>query len=468
MHAANRNGSMPDASPPPEHRATRAIQRMVEFAPSTGGLALWVRHVNSSNGMDAPPATTDGNTIFYSAAFEALTLPQQAGVVAHEVLHIALRHPQRFLDLRSLLGDVDLQLFNICADAIVNTTLQHLNWLALPAAPVLLDVLVKTALGVQENAETSLLKWDVESLYRAIDDRRSGQHNGKQQASQSGKYRQEGGKGHDEQGQNGETALTGRRRDSAGGRHDGPRAAQARALGANTPIDLAPGAAPADTPENEADRAREWGERLARGHANDGAFSMLRALAADMPRSRTPWEQVLRVQLARGLAMKPALSWSRPTRSYIANQGRAAQNRRMPWEPGFTSMQNAPRLVVIVDVSGSIEAELMARFATEIVSISRRQECAMTLIIGDDRVRRVEVFKPGEADLSRIEFHGNGGTDFTPLLQAADRFNPDIGVVLSDLDGPAHFQPRWPVIWAVPAAHANNAAPFGRKLALSC
>ena len=125
---------MPDASPPPEHRATRAIQRMVEFAPSTGGLALWVRHVNSSNGMDAPPATTDGNTIFYSAAFEALTLPQQAGVVAHEVLHIALRHPQRFLDLRSLLGDVDLQLFNICADAIVNTTLQHLNWLALPAA----------------------------------------------------------------------------------------------------------------------------------------------------------------------------------------------------------------------------------------------------------------------------------------------------------------------------------------------
>ena len=27
-----------------DHRGVRAIQRMVEFAPSTGGLALWVRH----------------------------------------------------------------------------------------------------------------------------------------------------------------------------------------------------------------------------------------------------------------------------------------------------------------------------------------------------------------------------------------------------------------------------------------
>ena len=29
---------------PGDHLAVRAIQRMVEFAPSTGGLALWVQH----------------------------------------------------------------------------------------------------------------------------------------------------------------------------------------------------------------------------------------------------------------------------------------------------------------------------------------------------------------------------------------------------------------------------------------
>jgi hypothetical protein len=34
------------------------------------------------------------------------------------------------------------------------------------------------------------------------------------------------------------------------------------------------------------------------------------------------------------------------------------------------------------------------------------------------------------------------------------------------LDGPAHFKPRCPVIWAVPEAHADAAEPFGRKLVL--
>ena len=103
------------------HRGTRAVQRMVEFAPATGGLALWVAHRDLHDSADAPPAATDGNTIFYGPSFERLDLAAQTGVIAHEVLHIALRHPQRCLELHSLLGDVDLRLFNTCADAIVNS-----------------------------------------------------------------------------------------------------------------------------------------------------------------------------------------------------------------------------------------------------------------------------------------------------------------------------------------------------------
>jgi hypothetical protein len=88
------------------HRGTRAIQRMVEFAPSTGGLALWVRHEDVAAQAVTPvaafapgsaPIHTDGYTIRYEAAFERLPLARQVGLVAHEVLHIALRHPQRYL-----------------------------------------------------------------------------------------------------------------------------------------------------------------------------------------------------------------------------------------------------------------------------------------------------------------------------------------------------------------------------------
>ena len=446
------------------HRGTRAIQRMVEYAPSTGGLALWVKHVDlageaavASRPDRAPerdpapatataaaaantaatatgPATTNGHTIFYSAAFDELPLPEQAGVVAHEVLHIALRHPQRCADLRGLLGDVDESLFNTCADAIVNSTLTHLAWLQLPAAAVLLDTLLLRSLGLDQPVERSLLEWDVERLYRSIDDRRTPAQGGK--------------------------------------REDGPRAATVRALGAGTPQDLVHAAATQEHPEAQADAAREWSERLVRGHAGDGAFSMLRVLLADLPTARTPWEQVLRTRLARALTTRPGISWSRPARSYIANQGRLGRTeppRRLPWEPGFSGTRPAPRLVVVVDVSGSIDDALMDRFAREIEAITRRLEAALVLVVGDDRVQHVTHFKPGRSDLRALQFTGGGGTDFTPLLEEADRHRPDIGVVLTDLDGPARFVPRWPVIWAVPEshpAHAAAVAPFGRKLSL--
>jgi predicted metal-dependent peptidase len=453
------------------HRGTRAVQRMVEFAPSTGGLALWVLHtdVPVADGPDpkAPLVATDGQTLFYAPAFERLPLAEQVGLVAHAVLHVALRHPQRFIDMQRLLGDVDLPLFNVCADAIVNSTLSHLSWLELPANAVLLDRLLASALNLTQGVEKSLLEWDVEQLYRAIDDRRQPPQGGRRQGPQDTETHA------DAKASAGGSAATGASRDK---RTDGPRAAAARALGARTPLDLLPGASTQAAPEAEAEAAREWCERLLRAHAGDGAFSMLRTLLADLPRSRTPWEQVLRTQLARALTPQPAISWSRPARSYLANQGRAGPKRseagravprmRMPWEPGFSGYKTVPRLVLIVDVSGSIEDGLMKRFATEIEAIARRLEAGVVLVIGDERVQSVARFEPGGFKLEGIEFKGGGGTDFTPLLEEADKHRPDIGVVLTDLEGPARFRPRWPVIWAVPEACAGAVAPFGRKLGL--
>jgi Putative metallopeptidase domain/VWA-like domain (DUF2201) len=448
-----------------EHRGLRAVQRMVEFAPSTGGLALWVRHhdlPHDDDGNDTAPVATDGQTLFYAERFEQQPLDEQVGLVAHEVLHIALRHPQRFVDLQRLQGDVDQKLFNTCADAIVNSTLDHLSWLQLPKTAVRLDKLLEGALGIFENVEKSLLEWDVEQLYRAIDDRRLPPQTGRRNA----------------QGQDRAIADTA---GSGSPRSDGPRSAAVRALGAMTASDLRPGSHAQAAPEAEAQAAREWSERLLRAHANDGAFSMLRTLVADLPRSRTPWEQVLRTQLARCLTPRPAVSWSRPSRSYLANQGRAGprrpgegglvHRRRMPWEPGFSGVKTVPRLVVIVDVSGSIDKDLMQRFAREIEAIARRLEAGLVLVIGDDRVQRVVRFdpadlKPMRLDLQAVEFNGGGGTDFTPLLEEADKHRPDLAVVLTDLEGPARFRPRWPVIWAVPEACAAAVAPFGRKLGL--
>lgn len=132
----------------------------------------------------------------------------------------------------------------------------------------------------------------------------------------------------------------------------------------------------------------------------------------------------------------------------------------------MTTAKRVPRLVVVVDVSGSIEDKLMDRFAREIEAISRRQEAGLVLIVGDDQVRHVAHFPPGRSGLREVAFEGGGGTDFTPLLQEADMHRPDLALVLTDLDGPVGFKPRWPVVWVVPEAHASAVPPFGRKLVL--
>ncbi len=410
------------------HRASRAIERMVEHAPATGGLALWMRHVDAPEGEHAPPASTDGHVVAYSAAFDALPLDEQAGWVAHEVLHVALRHPQRLAQLRERIGDVDARLFNTCADAIVNAALGHLAWLRLPAGAPTLDALLVATLAIHQDVGRSLLEWDVERLYRAIDDRLAAS--------------------------------------SDAPRPDGPRSARVRALGAGTPIDLRRCDDGRDAPQARAAQAHEWAERLVRAHAGDGAHSMLRALVADLPRPRTPWEQALRVRLAHALASRPEDSWSRPSRSWLANRGRAGPHRRMPWEPGRVASRRVPRVAVVVDVSGSIGDALLARFVTELDAITRRAEADLVLVVGDDRVRRVERRAPGDCGVGGVRFEGGGGTDFTPLLEAADAYRPDVGIVLTDLEGPARFRPRWPVVWAVPASHAHAVAPFGRALVL--
>ena len=445
------------------HRGTRAIQKMVEFAPSTGGLALWIRHQDVDAESMRLFVANDGAAIYYGPAFEDLPLPVQVGMVAHQVLHVALRHPQRQAELARLLGDLDTELFNVCADAIVNSTLSHLSWLQLPAGSVLLDELLFATLEIRQGIDRSLLEWDLERLYRAIDDRRAsesalraGSGSRKQQDAEGG------GSGRGRRDER-EQAL-----DSAPGeREDGPRAARARRLAADMIRDLLP-AADADRPEHEAEQSREWRERIIRAHAGDGAHSMLRELIADLPKVRTPWELLLRTQLACGLSLRPDLSWSRPSRSYIANRGRVGRTggKRMPWEPGSSSARAVARLAVMVDVSGSIEPPLLERFAREIEAITRRMEARVVVIIGDDRVTAIETFEPGRSNLREVRFQGGGGTDFSPLLEAAERYAPDMAVFLTDLDGPADYRPSFPVLWAVPVEHAAMPHPFGRKLVL--
>ncbi len=128
---------MPDAQRCTATAATRAIQRMVEFAPSTGGLALWVRH-SDLRARAGPHARAGGDDrrhhgVLRRGVRARCPCPNRPAWSRTRCCTSRCAIRSAFVELQRLIGDVDLELFNICADAIVNRTLAHLSWLRLPA-----------------------------------------------------------------------------------------------------------------------------------------------------------------------------------------------------------------------------------------------------------------------------------------------------------------------------------------------
>ncbi|MEM6640561.1 MAG: VWA-like domain-containing protein [Pseudomonadota bacterium] len=440
------------AAPSREHRGTRALQALIERAPATGALGLWMSHrddASAPEGIKAPLAV-DAASVRYFPDFEMLSREAQMGWVAHAILHVAFRHSARREALRSSLGNLDDALFNVCADALINSTLSHLEWLQLPDGAFGVDTLLLRAMGEQTTADAALMRYDVESLYRLIDDRRP--------VSSAGRDRGQSGQQGDGEGEDGRATVEYERH---GGQADGPKSAAARSLESASPRDLLPGGEDA-SPEDAAENTRAWRERLVRGHASDGPFSLLGTIGADVPASRVPWPEVLRRYTGRALLPEPELSWSRPSRSWLANRGRTPSGQRMPLEPGTLGSRQSPRLVVVVDVSGSIDNALLARFFGHLQAIVRRTRTQAVLVIGDDRVRHVIESEPGKIDVPP-SVSGGGGTDFRPLLAESMKHRPDLIIVLTDLDGPAGSAPRCPVLWAV-TGDDEPTVPFGRSV----
>jgi predicted metal-dependent peptidase len=96
-------------------RIIRARSALVTSQPFFGSLALRLDVVARP---DVETMATDGRRLFYAPAFvESLTEPELIGVVAHEVMHCALRHFARR-------GRRDLTEWNVATDHAINLDLK--------------------------------------------------------------------------------------------------------------------------------------------------------------------------------------------------------------------------------------------------------------------------------------------------------------------------------------------------------
>ena len=401
-------------------RASQALRKLAETDPAFASLALWVRHEDSD--ARPLPAWSDGTTIRYGASFGSHSLPEQMGLAAHHILHVAFRHAARGEAMALRFGAAhDGRLFNMAADAVLNEALFRAGYI-MPRPCVLLTDLLREALDAAALPDDALARWDAERLY---------------------------------------VRLMG-----TGGRGAAMEAAEkARAFAAKRGFaeDMDGG-----TPEEGEDDG-EWRERVTRameaGRAAGRGIGVIGHRLADLPETRVPWETVLRRLVTKAVTELPKLSWRRPTGRWLALD---AAGEALPFEPSTARNARAPRVAIGIDSSSSVDETRLKLFAAQVAGIARRTGAETHVLVFDETVRDRRVMRAGTWDraVTGLAFARDGGTDFGPVLAEADGLEPAVIVMLTDLDAPLPARPRAPVIWAVP--EEPKAAPeWGRVVSLA-
>lgn len=384
---------------------------MPEVDPAISALALWCQHRD-----DSGPTRTHGDTIYYAPGFDTLPIQEQTGVLAHHVMHVALRHSARAAEMAERLGDgFDRALYNLASDAIINEVLLQ-GGHALPRPAVRAAEVIAGLPGQSAKPAALLADWDTDRLYLALTDRQSG------------------------------------------ARAAAERYAEAQAF--QPDLDAADETVGAE-PETWSTRL-EQAVDAARG-AGTGIGAVL-ARFADLPERPVPWERHLRRLLVKAVSQVPRLSHKRPANRWVARDAlaRRSQSPEPVFEPGTARDRRRPRIVVGLDTSSSITETQVSLFAAETVSIARRSGAELRLLAFDTEIH-ADVLIEHTSDITELDVRQGGGTDFMPVFERAVDFDPSILVMLTDLDAPLGPQPRFPVIWAVPGVPPDPPG-FGKVL----
>lgn len=437
----------PRHTPNPETEKTAA--RLVSKArtdlllsqPFFGSLALKLKPV-----VDWTERTmaVDGTHLFYNPEFTvSLPFKELVGVVAHEVMHCALKHHVR---RQNRDGDT----WNEAGDYAINSILTKSGF-ELPDGALLNSAY--DDLG----AEAIYTK-----LYRAPKDNSGASKpqaggaggpgtSGGQQGGPQGQNQGQGGQG---QGQNpGQGTGTGGATGPGEGAGAGGAGNDATGRVKDAP-DLRNGAATATEEEIKWDTA--VAQAVAAAKAAGKLPGSLAEFVEAMQAPKVDWREVLR-DFCTSFS-KNDYSWMIPNRRFVA---------RRVYLPSARSERTGP-VAIVVDTSGSVSTKELEAFRSEIASVlgEVRPE-AVRVIHCDTRVTDDRAFDPDFDDIEMsTEFKGRGGTDMTPAFERIIESGEDFECVICMTD--LEFY-RWPADPGVPVLWVSTGAkdaPFGTVLPL--
>ncbi|MDQ3748829.1 MAG: VWA-like domain-containing protein [Acidobacteriota bacterium] len=439
------------------------LEAAIEYLPGLASLALWCRFADTDE--DAI-AYTDGSTIYAGADYEKLEPKERRFICLHEILHVALCHPQRFIELEKRdAASFNPKLLNIAADAIINESLENLTGLKTPTDAWTLARIWQCLEKAEDAADPAAAKtsspyysfsaaaqarkianltraefilasrWSCEELYYFLKSRC------RTQTEVYGILAE-----FDERDR-----LAGDLRSKACGECKRFKTCKT-----------------CDTPNAESverEQKRNWQQRLSllRGSVPE----LFQRLAGELPRVETPWEQIFRSLVQTAFQEATQNNYSRPSRRWLALEKDycAQAGVNLPFAPDITKKRGT-RLAVALDTSGSIDEGLLGRFLAEIAAMCAYNQRNLVLLVGDAAVHQiVEIdWREVSRELSALQYTGGGGTDFRPLIAAVAEYEPDALVYLTDLYGETGDEPSFPVIWATHGAAGK--APWGEQINL--
>lgn len=381
-------------------RVQPALARLPEIDPAVAALALWCTYRDGDD-----PTVTEGETIYVGPEFRLLPISEQTGLIAHHVLHVALRHSARRSAARERYGaNFRAEQYDLACDALVNEVLLQ-GGHALPR-PAVRAADIVALLPVDRRPDNVLSDWDSNKLYAALP--MASAKKGSEKGDSVARY--------------------------------------ARTQGFKPDLkDRERGKTEADIWAGRIEQAMSAGQRAGTG------IGAIMVRFGDLPTALVPWEIRLRRLLSKALAQQPSPNHRRPSRTWLARDALARQTGggQPIFEPGLAREQRRPRLVIGLDTSSSISRQTLDMFAAEAISMVRRTGAEAYLLGFDTEVHSRSQLLSVDA-MGALAMRSRGGTDFKAVLAEAQALDPSMTVVLTDLDAPVECLVSTPVMWAVP------------------
>jgi predicted metal-dependent peptidase len=412
--------SAPDPTPATDKatlaRIARGLRMVTVPFPQLSGLAAAVR-VDLDDSVPTMGVFASGRLVANRGFTARLSPSDLTFVLAHELLHLALRTHDRAVGSRQLE-------FNYAHDYIINDMLRHaLGLQAIPAGGLEMP-------GARDKSAEEIV----------VEMRRNGHH-----ASSRTQVWE------------GQVATV---EQVMGASRQAPSGSQGDVLDAKREREMFPG----DVEEQEA-RAKAIRDLAQRG------MVLAKALGAMRGRGVEPGQSQKQVRALRGIyrppwqvALQRWLEGVQPAeRTFMRASRRGAERTDivMPGRQRATQMLN-----VILDTSASMGDDIP-------LALGAIADFCEAVGVDDIRVIQCDTVVTGEetlspSELAEYEVRGYGGSDLTPALrQMAEDPRVTAAIIITDGDITYPHDPMpYAVLWAVPGDHTSFSPPYGRVITM--